>query len=435
MVFEKIKKIFLGQPEEREVRKLTLEELEKEARKLKREALENARRNTEPLLERITRIKENIISLVESLAQAESTEDVHPRLYKSAMEARRLLVDKATRAAKEINPPSRPTWQELMDFNRSLARASNLLSESSISHGRYVGTLFRREMQQLMQLTNRLQSLRAQLNDTLNRGKSSSRRFEDISMKIARRRELTQKTVELRGRKKTLEDRIANLEKAHAEESKELKNLVESEGFKALEGLKQKRRETEQELQRMRNSIRSTISGLSRPLRKMRKLASTGNYPLGRDMIKTLDSYLDYPLKTFLSEDEGHPKLTELLKHLQRVMEEEKIKLDSRERRKTNERVKDILEHKTLAKLMAGYEREESRLKELEERRKSSPLLDRKDKLERSISEHESKLDSAKRDLKTVQDELAEAQKKVEGVTSELKETSRSVLGSEIEGI
>ena len=154
MVFEKIKKIFLGQPEEREVRKLTLEELEKEARKLKREALENARRNTEPLLERITRIKENIISLVESLAQAESTEEVHPRLYKSAIEARRLLVDKATRAAKEINPPSRPTWQELMDFNRSLARASNLLSESSISHGRYVGTLFRREMQQLMQLTD-----------------------------------------------------------------------------------------------------------------------------------------------------------------------------------------------------------------------------------------------------------------------------------------
>jgi hypothetical protein len=435
MVFEKIKKLFLGEPEKREVRKLTLEELEKEARKLKKDAIESAKRNTEPLLEEIRRIKENIISLVESLAQAESTDEIHPRLYKSAMEARRLLVDKATRAAKEINPPSGPTWQELMDFNKSLVRTSNLLSKATISHGRYVRTLFRREIEQLMQLTNRLQSLIAQLNSTLNQGKSRSQKFEDIPAKIARRRELTQKTEELQGREKTLKDRIAKLEKTRAEESKELKNLVESEDFKALEGLKQKRREIERELRRMRNSIRSSISGLSRPFRKMRKLASTGDYPLGRDMIKTLDSYLDDPLKTSFSEDEGHPKLTDLLENLQKVVEEEKIKLDSRERRKTNERAKDILEHKTLAKLRAGYEREESRLKELEERRKSSPLLDRKDKLEHSISEHESKLDSAKSDLKAIQDELAEVKKQVEGVTSELKETSRSVLGLEIEGI
>ncbi len=435
MVFEKIKKIFLGEPEEREVRELTLEELEKEARKLKKDALESAKRNAEPLLERITRIKENIISLVESLAQAESTEEVHPRLYKSAMEARRLLVAKATRAAKGINPPSKPTWQDLMDFNESLARTSNLLNKSGISHGRYVGTLFRREIQQLRELTNRLQSLRAQLNSALNQGKSRSQRFEDISVKIARRGELTQKIEELQGREKALKDQIANLEKAHAEESKELKNLVESEDFKALEGLKQKRREIERELRRMKNSIRSTISGLSRPLRKMRRLASTGDYPLGRDMIKTLDSYLDDPLTVSFSEDEGHPKLTDLLKNLQKVVEEEKIKLDSRERRKTNERVKDILEHETLAKLRTGYEREESRLRELEERRRSSPLLGRKDKLERAISGYESELDSAKSDLKAIQGELAEAQRQIEGETSELKKTSRDVLGLEIKDI
>ncbi|MEA1905130.1 MAG: hypothetical protein U9M97_04535, partial [Candidatus Hadarchaeota archaeon] len=81
------------------------------------------------------------------------------------------------------------------------------------------------------------------------------------------------------------------------------------------------------------------------------------------------------------------------------------------------------------------YEREEGRLRELEERRKNSPLLDRKDKLERSISGRESELDSARSDLKVIQDELAETKKQIEGETSKLKKTSRDVLGLEIKYI
>ena len=139
MVFDKLKKFFEKEPEVVEVKTLTLDGVEKEAEELKKSAVDDARAAAEPLLGEISSARDRLKATAEDLSGAESTENVHPRLYKSGGEAKRMLVDKASRALGGINVPSDPDWENLQSFSLVLTRSVNLLGQAVTSHGRPPG--------------------------------------------------------------------------------------------------------------------------------------------------------------------------------------------------------------------------------------------------------------------------------------------------------
>jgi predicted nucleic acid-binding Zn-ribbon protein len=432
MVFEKLKKIFKGEPEEPEVRALSLDELEKEIESLKKDAISGVENASAPMLEELSTLRNRLKDEAETLSGAETKEEVHPRLYKSAGEAKRLLIDKISRATDGMDPPSEVTWENLQSFNSALTRGVNLLGRAVTSHGRYVGMLFGQEMQMIGRLAQRAQGAASRLNDALEHAKSRIHEFDEISSAVGRYRELVQRSQALRGRLKSLEARAGELQKAQAKETEEIEHLTKSDDFRKLEDLEKRRSRIEGELKGVQSSINSTVSSIARPLRKMRKLATAGEYPLDRGAHKALDSYLDDPFRAAFSETDDLPNFASILQHLQKVIQEEKIKLRPRERRKKLGHIKELLQHRTLAGLREKYTRLEGELKAAREEYEQSSLLKRKSQLEKSLEGYRSELKRSKDETAAAQEELGEAQGELEGTKQKIKEAASKILGVQI---
>ncbi|KXA97430.1 hypothetical protein AKJ38_01230 [candidate division MSBL1 archaeon SCGC-AAA259I14] len=141
MVFDKLKSIFGGGGEEEEVEegrerereKLSLEEVRKRIVDRKSHPLQEIEKDYQPILEKVSNIRGKIESLNKDLVGAEPGGEVHPNIYKSAKEGKRLLTDKADRAVEKMKAPQGPTWNSLLDLNESLKGAVNLSSLSMSS--------------------------------------------------------------------------------------------------------------------------------------------------------------------------------------------------------------------------------------------------------------------------------------------------------------
>jgi len=435
MVFEKLKKIFKGRPEEPEIRAISLDELEKEIESLKKDAISGAENASGPMLEELSTLRNRLKDEAETLSGAETKEEVHPRLYKSAGEAKRLLIDKISRSTDGMGPPSEVTWENLQSFNSTLTRAVNLLGKAVTSHGRYVGMLFGQEMQMIGRLAQRTQGVAGRLNDALEHAKSRIHELDEISSAVARYRELVQRSETLRDRLNSLEARVGELQKVQAKETEEIEHLTKSDDFRKLEDLEKRRSNLEGELKGVQSSINSAVSSIARPLRKMRKLATAGEYPLDRGAHKALDSYLDDPFQAVFSETDDLPNFASILRHLQKIIQEEKIKLRPRERRKKLEHIKELLEHRTLAGLREKYTRLEGELKAAREGYEQSPLLKQKSQLENSLESHRSGLKKTKDETVAAREELNETQREFEETKQKIKEAASKVLGVQIKGL
>jgi len=433
MVFERIKKIFRGEPPKEKIRSLSLEELEREIENLEKEAIEGGEKSARALLGELQELSGRLKSAAGRLSEAETTEEVHLHLQRSAEEAKRLLTSKVSRAAEEINPPSELTWESLQTFGTKLEKNIELLKGALTYHGRYVGMLFEREMKELAEPIRRLRDLSGELDRILERGKSRVRELTRISSAVAEYRSSIQNLRELNRQQKTMTSKIEKLQKARAKEAEELENLIKSKAFQNLEDLKRKQAKLEEELKTTEKSILLALSPVSRPLRKMRKLASTGKYPLDRGTIQAIDSYLDNPIRAALSEIVELPKLSSILGHLKQAILEEKIELDPRERQKKLRQISDLLENRRLIALRARHERLETELRAVTEKCNKSPILEQKRLIERSLESLKAEMERTKNKLAEIGTKISRTRCEVEKTRKKVQELSEQILGIQVE--
>ncbi|KXB01962.1 hypothetical protein AKJ44_01790, partial [candidate division MSBL1 archaeon SCGC-AAA261F17] len=209
MVFKKIKDFFSGKPEEEpEIRRLTLDELKKEIIERKEDLKSKAEADLEAPLKRIIKTSGKIRRLIDDLEDAETTEEVHPRIYKSASEEKRLLIKKTRRALKKLDAPSSPTWGRLSKFSSSLTRSINLLGKASSSHRLRVATLFEGRMKRLEDLLDNLQTASKDFNETLANTNTRLNELDELSSTLSEREDLLRRSTALEKRINSLVDEI-----------------------------------------------------------------------------------------------------------------------------------------------------------------------------------------------------------------------------------
>ncbi|KXA92527.1 hypothetical protein AKJ65_07425, partial [candidate division MSBL1 archaeon SCGC-AAA259E19] len=278
MILEKLKSIFGGEEERKEAEKpvgkeeLSIEEIRERATREKNLSKRETKNNLQPTLEKISNVREKIDELRRDLKSAEPSEEVHPNIYKSAREAQRLLLKKIGRASNEMKVPSDSDWNSLLDFNRDLQNAGNLLRNSIISHGNQVSTLFEGEVNKLKSLTDTLKSLSKELNTALRKRKLKLDDFDEFLNDISERDELVDEKDNIKSKISDLENRRKNVEENLNKKENSLESLKKSSRFEELKQSEQKRKEYERRKKRIRRKINSTISDLFRPLRKMNKM-------------------------------------------------------------------------------------------------------------------------------------------------------------------
>ena len=94
--------------------------------------------------------------------------------------------------------------------------------------------------------------------------------------------------------------------------------------------------------------LRTGFSRLGRPLRRLASLSERGSYPLPIDVRESTKEYLRRPFATFISEQEGYPRLKSVMSALSIAVSTGKLALKQRESKKVTDRSEQVTSHNSL---------------------------------------------------------------------------------------
>jgi len=411
-----------------EVKELSLDSLEEEIEKLKKDKLGAIGEEVRLHIEGIAMAREDIKALAKALAQAEISGEVYVGLDRSVREARRLFIDKVTRAIDGIEQPKELTWHGLLALDDSLGRSVNLMTDAGATHGRRASMLFGQQVRAIYQSIDRLRGLTAEFKGIIETKKEDIQVLNEISARITNQKNLIQKLTHLRAQKGELENRAGGLENTLRAEQVELDGLTDSQELKNVEKIRHELDQIEKRIARLRDEAVSAISSLQRPFKKMKKLALDRKRPLDRDKLRMLDLCIDEPLEAFLSDGLDLPRLTALLQDLKGVIEGGQIELNPRERRKRLEQIRGVLGG-ALLDLRREHDDILAEKAEKERAYATSPLLKKKAELERSIEVHRSELEKIRSELKGLSKEIEKIEEEIGRGRSELEDRASVTLG------
>jgi len=426
------KKIFKkGKPKEPEIVSLSLDSLRERVDALKKERLAEVQPKLAAVLDKIIGKKEWLLLELKNLEAAEPSEEIHPGLYKTVDGARRLLIGKLNRSLAYIKPPGGTTPTDLSAIDDSLTRAVNLATDAVVTHGRYVARLFSSHLRTIESRLREVHELARDVHILVEGALADIHSLEDILSKIELRTGLLQQVEDLRARIESLEKRTTELEGLVEDGNARLAQFTSSEEFKQFESSQRELEQTEQEFERAQTVATTTILNFSRPLRKMRKLAMTGEYQMNKETAEVLEVCIENPLRLF-SSDEKLDTAVAVLQGMLELIEAEKISLDAREHRRKIEDARALLASETLAKLRENIERLRAKKEALNQLCQNSPVLRRKMELERAVDESMSELKTVKTTLEELRHDLQKIEEGIGKNKLELEEAASGVIGAAV---
>ncbi len=416
-------------PPEPVVEKLGLDAIRERVDSLRKERLETIGPTFNTVADEIIRTRETLLNDLKILADANPSENVYAGLLKTSIEAKKLLKEKITRALTNIKHRPELSTNALEAFDEKLTKTTNLTTDAMVIHGRYVRTTFGPEFTSVQFNLRRLHDVSKQLHTTIGEILRESRRLDSLSSEIDSQVELMGYVTQFQDDAKSLENFSKETEEKVKNDRERLTKLRSSEEFKRTVDAKQKFKQTELEIDRVKGEVRSAFSDIGRPLRKFEKLVSSGKHQIDREKIKALELCVNNPLE-LISSDEKISVAEELLRETVKLLDERKIELDERERRKKLERTQ-----KLATKLREFKKRLELLDQQLEVQRQASehPIQKQVSELEQSIARHEAELNQMKMSIGELDRKSKLTQEEIEEKRVKLKKLASEILGTKVE--
>jgi DNA-directed RNA polymerase subunit L len=177
----------------------------------------------------------------------------------------------------------------------------------------------------------------------------------------------------------------------------------------------------EAEIDQITKELKHALRHLQKPFKKMQALALyRGGAGLTPDERDKLDQYLQQPFKALATENVGYPLLKQILQKMERLINEDKLKLKSDKKRKAERDMIGIVKRDSLAKIyrrcveVATRERQILNSEKMEETKRSMSMFQEQTKRlkarlarvesheavkEREYNEVASRIDSLKRTI------------------------------------
>lgn len=419
-------------PEPIQPEKLSLDSLEEQANKLKKKKLSETKSKLNTILDEISDERKAILEELKTLSNAEPSEEAHPGLHKTALEARRLFTDKLTRALIEIRLQGNLSTGDLTTLDSKLAKMVNLMTDAITTHSRYVRALFAPHLRSIELHMRKLHEFAMGVHTLVESTTREMRPLDSITSKISSQRELHRRVETSQTNAQSLEDQVAELERSIEKESGELARLVESEEFKGLSASERELEQIDREITEVKGAASSAISALGRPLRKMEKLVTTGECQIDRETRETLKLCIEDP-SGVLSSNVKLSAVEVLLRKMVELLEEGKIIMNDRERRKRIEIARGLLEKRRLPKLRESLDRLKANMETKKRTRELTSLLDQKAELERAIEKHRSDLKQAQTTIEELHRRSEQAKKDIDKNRAELERLASEAMGAKIE--
>ncbi len=183
----------------------------------------------------------------------------------------------------------------------------------------------------------------ADLNDFLKKDYVKTKTLEETFQLLHDLKSLEQRLLEVEAERKIIEQERVPVEKELAElenRTTELKSEGPVEQLFLLEA----------EIEKLHKELKHSLRHLQKPFKKLQALALyRGGAGLKTDERNKLTQYLQKPFKALSTEEEGYPLLKQILKKMELLMKEGKLKLKSDKKRKAKKDIDAILTRDSLA--------------------------------------------------------------------------------------
>jgi len=171
------------------------------------------------------------------------------------------------------------------------------------------------------------------------------RSLEDIDQKLEALSKLQAAREATLAQRKIVEERIKESERTDETLRKRLKDVrVNQKMMRFLE--------IDAELRKLRSELlRTGFSRLGRPIKKLISISERGDYPLPIEVREAAREYARKPFTTFLSEEDGYPRLKSLMEALSGAVSSGKLALKQREAKKVIERSERVVRENSLSQI------------------------------------------------------------------------------------
>ena len=390
--------------------------------------MENLKNLVNPIIDEIATVDKAVLESLKDLKSSDP-EDVHPTLLKSGTEARKLLYEKMVRAVSDMRRPTEFSKESLSSFDEKLSKAINLTTDAMITHGRYVRSVFSQKSSIVESRLRELHNLALKLHNSANNAMKEISSLDSIITEIDAQTQLVSGRNKIDDDIKYIKIRHEKIKGLVNEETDRLKELRSSEEFKNASDSREKLKQVRQDTHKAKGTAMSHISEMSRPFRKVEKLVLSGKHSIESDLNRILKICINNPAEVITS-DENIASLEKLLKETSNLIGQEKIDLNTRERRKkldAAQRLADELRiiKKTLVNLKDQLE--------IQRNATENPIFGREVKLEESIKLQQNELVEVQFSIEELDKNSKKMDKEVSSKRKNLEKLASDVMGMKVE--
>jgi len=278
-----------------------------------------------------------------------SSKEIEKRNMRTYNRARAMnkLARLFTERIKKVTVPDQVSYDNLNRFAQEIQKVF-LVTDIDIKNWfPRISPFFIMDRRKFLAVHEKAKESLAALNDFLTKEYVKTKTLEETFQLIDELRSLDAQLLDVEAERKSIKNERVPIEGELAELEKKTAEL-KSEGPVDQLFL------VEAEIEKLNKELKQALRHLQKPFKKMRALALyRGGAGLTTDERDKLTQYLQKPFKAFSNEEAGYPVLKQILRKMERLMNEGKLKLKSDKKRKAERAMSDILNHDSLAKIYA----------------------------------------------------------------------------------
>lgn len=315
---------------------------------IRQEMLEKSRADSEGFnknaFSKFSEIKYLLSEMRKSLSELSSkqlteNQEKNKRLKKIIETSRQNLLNRMDSLAAKLEPPSA---QEPEAVRQYCLKAGTQMQAEIASFGKsiaYTGIYLRDSVKTLGQTTKELQQV---LLDLQQSASSAQTRADTILAQINEMERMLEEKKDLLRKTLSLQQNLRAIESEKNSLAEKISSFKESEEFSRAFSLKEKQKNIFQQKSELKNKAFEIFSKVEKPLKRLLKLAESGQFAMGKEQKRILSSYMKDPLNA-LKQDPKADYLKELLRTAKKLVEENTITFKEKEKGKKLEAIKELL--------------------------------------------------------------------------------------------
>ena len=191
--------------------------------------------------------------------------------------------------------------------------------------------------------------------------------------------------------------------------------------------------EVDSSLRKLRTElIRTGFSRLGRPMKKLMSISERGDYPLPPEVRESVKEYVRKPFGTFLTEEDGYPRLKSVMSALSRAVSTDKLALKAREAKKVIERSNQVVAGNSLERMHIDARERKKAYDQFLADRETAALVQQLKSLRKRGRENHALREEYKMELQRAIDSEKHSDEQINAILREIESFSRKVSGEEV---